>query len=153
MAFVNLANERDMYLNFNTESTALCLESLGQYDHNCGAQSSTVNIMQIFGQTSSQTVSGFEICGHQSIAALTEALQKWIPTGASLGFQPNQGKNTIFQGCKNFFLVNVAYKHLFHPGIAKKLLGFGYFNRKYRRLKTYFLIFDEKQHPENIWFH
>ena len=29
MAFVNLANERDMYLNFNTESTALCLESLG----------------------------------------------------------------------------------------------------------------------------
>ena len=30
MAFVNLANERDMYLNFNTESTALCLESLGQ---------------------------------------------------------------------------------------------------------------------------
>ena len=30
MAFVNLANERDMYLNFNTESTALCLESLGE---------------------------------------------------------------------------------------------------------------------------
>ena len=30
MAIVHLANERDMYLNFNTESTALCLESLGQ---------------------------------------------------------------------------------------------------------------------------
>ena len=30
MAFVSLANERDIYLNFNTESTALCLESLGQ---------------------------------------------------------------------------------------------------------------------------
>merc|ERR1711963_243686 len=30
MAIVHLANERDVYLNFNTESTALCLESLGQ---------------------------------------------------------------------------------------------------------------------------
>merc|ERR1711963_1292874 len=30
MAIVHLANERDLYLNFNTESTALCLESLGQ---------------------------------------------------------------------------------------------------------------------------
>ena len=30
MAIVQLRNERDMYLNFNTESTALCLESLGQ---------------------------------------------------------------------------------------------------------------------------
>ena len=30
MAFVNLNSERDVYLNFNTESTALCLESLGQ---------------------------------------------------------------------------------------------------------------------------
>ena len=30
MAIVHLANERDMYLNFNTESTALCLETMGQ---------------------------------------------------------------------------------------------------------------------------
>merc|ERR1712047_54871 len=30
MSIVHLANERDVYLNFNTESTALCLESLGQ---------------------------------------------------------------------------------------------------------------------------
>ena len=30
MAIVHLSSERDMYLNFNTESTALCLESLGQ---------------------------------------------------------------------------------------------------------------------------
>lgn len=30
MAIVRLTNERDIYINFNTESTALCLESLGQ---------------------------------------------------------------------------------------------------------------------------
>ena len=30
MSIVHLSNERDVYLNFNTESTALCLESLGQ---------------------------------------------------------------------------------------------------------------------------
>lgn len=30
MAIVRMTNERDIYINFNTESTALCLESLGQ---------------------------------------------------------------------------------------------------------------------------
>ena len=75
----------------------------------------------------------------------------WYRAGVSLGYQPNQGKNTQFKPVVKI----VPYKRcrLFHPGTAKSFNVLDILTQMYSRLTTsYFFIFDGKQHPKMLRF-